>query len=234
LHWGDKARFGPVGIGIGMDKTALQAASGCLNVTLHAPLTRNRPAEKSHALLLSTRAKSDVVSEAVLASTVRQGKFRDKEACRRCGAPSVRTFHLLFERVIAPVGGPWSKEKLWDTKFTQYTCRRCGQIYALPRAEASTPRNTPNDAATILRSEQVLLTRYFFAAADAVCASCAHFTRDECSRFRGSSADRQQKHRIVRQARQSGKNFTCRIKASSRTTSETEIVKRTTPPQLRK
>ena len=216
VHRGDQARFGPVGIGIGMDKTALQAASG------------------RRLLLMSTRAKSDVVSEAVLASTVRQGKFRDKEACRRCGAPSVRTFHLLFERVIAPVGGPWSKEKLWDTKFTQYTCRRCGQIYALPRAEASTPRNTPNDAATILRSEQVLLTRYFFAAADAVCASCAHFTRDECSRFRGSSADRQQKHRIVRQARQSGKNFTCRIKASSRTTSETEIVKRTTPPQLRK
>ena len=216
VHRGDQARFGPVGIGIGMDKTALQAASG------------------RRLLLMSTRAKSDVVSEAVLASTVRQGKFRDKEACRRCGAPSVRTFHLLFDRVIAPVGGPWSKEKLWDTKFTQFTCRRCGQIYALPRAEASTPRNTPNDAATILRSEKVLLTRYFFAAADAVCASCAHFTRDECSRFRGSSADRQQKHRIVRQARQSGKNFTCRIKASSRTTSETEIVKRTTPPQLRK
>ena len=193
-----------------MDKTALQAASG------------------RRLLLMSTRAKSDVVSEAVLASTVRQGKFRDKEACRRCGAPSVRTFHLLFDRVIAPVGGPWSKEKLWDTKFTQFTCRRCGQIYALPRAEASTPRNTPNDAATILRSEKVLLTRYFFAAADAVCASCAHFTRDICSRLQRSPADRH--HNPC----QSGKNFTCRIKASSRTRLEREIVKRTTPPQLRK
>lgn len=121
--------------------------------------TNSRKTEKSHALLMSTRAKSDLVSEAVLASTLRQGKFRDKEACRRCGAPSVRTFHFLFERVIAPVGGPWSKEKLWDKKFTQYTCRRCGQVYALPPAEASTPRNTPNDAATILRSEQVLLSR---------------------------------------------------------------------------
>jgi ribosomal protein L37E len=220
VHRGDQARFGPVGIGIGMDKTALQAASG------------------RRLLLMSTRAKSDVVSEAVLASTVRQGKFRDKEACRRCGAPSVRTFHLLFDRVIAPVGGPWSKEKLWDTKFTQFTCRRCGQIYALPRAEASTPRNTPNDAATILRSEQVLsrssAVLLLLLRRHAVCASCAHFTRDECSRFRGSSADRQQKHRIVRQARQSGKNFTCRIKASSRTRLEREIVKRTTPPQLRK
>jgi ribosomal protein L37E len=223
-----------------MDKTALQAASEWLNVTINTTRpTRNRPAEKSHALLLSTRAKSDVVSEAVLASTVRQGKFRDKEACRRCGAPSVRTFHLLFERVIAPVGGPWSKEKLWDTKFTQYTCRRCGQIYALPRAEASTPRNTPNGAATILRSEQVLLSRssavlLLLLRRHAVCASCTHFTRDKCSRFRRSPADSQQKHRIVRQARESGKNFTCRIKASSKTTSETEIVKRTTPPQLRK
>ena len=214
VHRGDQARFGPVGIGIGMDKTALQAASG------------------RRLLLMSTRAKSDVVSEAVLASTVRQGKFRDKEACRRCGAPSVRTFHLLFDRVIAPVGGPWSKEKLWDTKFTQFTCRRCGQIYALPRAEASTPRNTPNDAATILRSEQVLsrssAVLLLLLRRHAVCASCAHFTRDICSRLQRSPADRH--HNPC----QSGKNFTCRIKASSRIRLEREIVKRTTPPQLRK
>jgi len=135
-----------------MDKTGLTprlTASGAGLTTRLTALNSTRrtsTGEKPRVLTLPTRAKTEVVSELVLAATVRQQKLRDSDACRRCGAPSVQTFRLLFERVMAPARGPWSRAKLWDTMFTQYTCRRCGQVYALPRAEPTTPKNTPTYA----------------------------------------------------------------------------------------
>ena len=117
-----------------MDRTNASAAD-----VLKSSLATN----KTHGMTVTGRSRTHTLTEDALTLSVRQELAKIEAACRRCGAPSVETFDLVYDRMVAPISGPWSKAKLWDTMFSQSTCRRCGQICVPLRPVPTTPTSTP-------------------------------------------------------------------------------------------